>query len=376
MIAVAIPADLWAELRHEGLIEPTSRRPDGPLRADPGGRRGCPGRRGRFPGSPRSQRAECDSPRPRSPAPGSSTWSRTTTSAGSSPGRTAPRSSRRTGLERGRRSATLSFNRARGHAPRDALPGRAARRRRSSSAASRGAIFDVIVDMRPDSPTYLQHFGVELRRRRAPALYVPGDVRRRLPDPRRRHRGDLPGERDSTRPAPSAASATTTRPSAIEWPLPGRRLISEKDACLAAAATANERPVIIVDKALRARAEAGDPVRVGMIGAGFMARGIANSDPQLVPRDAPGGDREPHRVDRACGPTPRPGSTPRTSSRSSSRGSSSRTPSAPGRYAVTDDPIVVCRRAVGRGHPRGHRDHRVRGARASSGRSSTASTSS
>lgn len=35
--------------------------------------------------------------------------------------------------------------------------------------------------------------------------------------------------------------------------------------------------MIIVDTALRKRAEAGDPVRVGMIGAGFMARGIANS---------------------------------------------------------------------------------------------------
>jgi predicted homoserine dehydrogenase-like protein len=35
--------------------------------------------------------------------------------------------------------------------------------------------------------------------------------------------------------------------------------------------------MIIVDTALKARAEAGNPVRVGMIGAGFMARGIANS---------------------------------------------------------------------------------------------------
>ena len=35
--------------------------------------------------------------------------------------------------------------------------------------------------------------------------------------------------------------------------------------------------MIIVDTALQARAEAGNPVRVGMIGAGFMARGIANS---------------------------------------------------------------------------------------------------
>ena len=54
--------------------------------------------------------------------------------------------------------------------------------------------------------------------------------------------------------------------------------------------------MIIVDTALRRReAEAGNPVRVGMVGAGFMARGIAQLDPQLDPRDAPRGHREPHR---------------------------------------------------------------------------------
>lgn len=36
-----------------------------------------------------------------------------------------------------------------------------------------GAIFDVIVDLRSDSPTYLQHFGVELTARNRRALYVP-----------------------------------------------------------------------------------------------------------------------------------------------------------------------------------------------------------
>jgi len=41
--------------------------------------------------------------------------------------------------------------------------------------------------------------------------------------------------------------------------------------------------VIIVDSALRRREEAGDPVRVGMIGAGFMARGIANSILNSIP---------------------------------------------------------------------------------------------
>lgn len=36
-----------------------------------------------------------------------------------------------------------------------------------------GAIFDVIVDLRRDSPTYLQHVGVELSSANRAALYVP-----------------------------------------------------------------------------------------------------------------------------------------------------------------------------------------------------------
>lgn len=36
-----------------------------------------------------------------------------------------------------------------------------------------GAIWDVIVDLRPDSPTYLQHFGVELAASNRLALYIP-----------------------------------------------------------------------------------------------------------------------------------------------------------------------------------------------------------
>jgi dTDP-4-dehydrorhamnose 3,5-epimerase len=38
---------------------------------------------------------------------------------------------------------------------------------------SRGAILDVIVDLRPDSPTYLQHVGVELTAENRRGLYVP-----------------------------------------------------------------------------------------------------------------------------------------------------------------------------------------------------------
>jgi dTDP-4-dehydrorhamnose 3,5-epimerase len=38
---------------------------------------------------------------------------------------------------------------------------------------TRGAIYDVIVDLRPDSPTYLQHYGIELSADNYRSLYVP-----------------------------------------------------------------------------------------------------------------------------------------------------------------------------------------------------------
>lgn len=39
---------------------------------------------------------------------------------------------------------------------------------------TRGAVFDAIVDLRPDSPTYLRSFGVELSSENRRALFVPG----------------------------------------------------------------------------------------------------------------------------------------------------------------------------------------------------------
>lgn len=38
---------------------------------------------------------------------------------------------------------------------------------------TKGAIYDVIIDMRPGSPTYMQHIGVELTADNRRALYVP-----------------------------------------------------------------------------------------------------------------------------------------------------------------------------------------------------------
>jgi dTDP-4-dehydrorhamnose 3,5-epimerase len=39
--------------------------------------------------------------------------------------------------------------------------------------ATRGAVLDIIVDLRPESPTYLQHVGVELSADNHRAIYVP-----------------------------------------------------------------------------------------------------------------------------------------------------------------------------------------------------------
>src|SRR5688572_1901143 len=36
-----------------------------------------------------------------------------------------------------------------------------------------GSLWDVIVDLRPDSPSYLRHFGIELSARNRSALYIP-----------------------------------------------------------------------------------------------------------------------------------------------------------------------------------------------------------
>jgi dTDP-4-dehydrorhamnose 3,5-epimerase len=38
---------------------------------------------------------------------------------------------------------------------------------------TKGAVYDVIIDLRPDSPTYKQHIGVELTEDNRRALYVP-----------------------------------------------------------------------------------------------------------------------------------------------------------------------------------------------------------
>lgn len=38
---------------------------------------------------------------------------------------------------------------------------------------TRGALLDIIVDLRPESPTYLRHFAIELSEENGKALYIP-----------------------------------------------------------------------------------------------------------------------------------------------------------------------------------------------------------
>ena len=83
---------------------------------------------------------------------------------------------------------------------------------------TRGAILDIIVDLRPESPTYLEHVAVELTEDNHRALYVPErfahGYQALATRPRRATRSA-----SSIRPRPRAACSTTTR-LGLDWPLP------------------------------------------------------------------------------------------------------------------------------------------------------------
>src|ERR671917_2656324 len=96
--------------------------------------------------------------------------------------------------------------------------------------------------------------------------------------------------------------------------------------------------MIIVDRALEARAAAGNPVRVAMVGAGFMARGIAN---QIV-NSTPGmrlvaiANRTPDRAEQAYREAGVE-EVARVSTRAALEEAI-----RPGRAAVTEDAMLLC----------------------------------
>lgn len=99
--------------------------------------------------------------------------------------------------------------------------------------------------------------------------------------------------------------------------------------------------MIIVDRALKARAEAGNPIQVGMVGAGFMARGIANQIINSVPgmRLAAIANRT---VESARRCYEEAGIAPDETVEAESPGQIEAAV-ARGRYAVTGDPTALCR---------------------------------
>jgi len=93
---------------------------------------------------------------------------------------------------------------------------------------TRGAIFDVIVDLRADSSTFGRWFGVELEEAAGRALYVPEGFAHGFQT--------LVDDVDvlymiSTPYAPESASGVRWDDPflAIEWPHTGRRVISDRD---------------------------------------------------------------------------------------------------------------------------------------------------
>ena len=109
---------------------------------------------------------------------------------------------------------------ARRDASRAALPDARRTRRSKLVRCTRGAIFDVIVDLREGSPTHGEWFGVRARRGARERALRPEGVRARLPDARRRRRGLL---HDADPYVPEAAAGVRWDDPAfgIEWPPAG-----------------------------------------------------------------------------------------------------------------------------------------------------------
>jgi dTDP-4-dehydrorhamnose 3,5-epimerase len=92
---------------------------------------------------------------------------------------------------------------------------------------TRGAIFDIIVDLRPESPTYLDHVAVELNEGNQRALYVPE---------RFAHGYQVLSDNTDTSyqvgefytPEAEAGLLYNDRRLALKWPLP-LGIISDKD---------------------------------------------------------------------------------------------------------------------------------------------------
>ena len=77
---------------------------------------------------------------------------------------------------------------------------------------TRGGIVDIIVDLRPESPTFLEHVAVELTEENGRSLYVPERFAHGYQVLEDDDRDDLPGRRVLRARAWRAACRRSTRP--------------------------------------------------------------------------------------------------------------------------------------------------------------------
>jgi dTDP-4-dehydrorhamnose 3,5-epimerase len=104
---------------------------------------------------------------------------------------------------------------------------------------SRGALLDVVVDLRPDSPTYLDHLMVELDQDSRRAVFIPSGLAHgflTLAD-----RTEVLYQMDTPHVPAAARGARWDDPAfAIRWPAPPA-VISERDRCYPDFSTASTR---------------------------------------------------------------------------------------------------------------------------------------
>ena len=203
---------------------------------------------------------------------------------------------------------------------------------------TRGSVYDVAVDLRPASPTFRRWAAVELSGHNYRAFYIPEGCAH----------GYLTLEDDvvltySTSPptlrSMRAASASTTRHSAYNGRAPVQ-VISAADRGWPNFHSSEDKPVIIVDTALKKREQEGRPVTVAMVGAGYMARGIAL---EIITRDARAcawsaiANRNVAQAELAYS------QAGITAQRAGGSVAAIEQAIAAGRHVVTDDPTLLCR---------------------------------
>ena len=247
---------------------------------------------------------------------------------------------------------------------------------------TRGAIVDIIVDLRPESPTYLESISVELNEENGRALYVPErfahgyqtlvDATETSYQVGEFYAPETEGGLAYDDPRLGARVAAPRRGHLREGRGVGAARRGRAGSTQAHDASGGGRGgVILVDTALRAREAEGNPIRVGMVGAGFMGQGLTNQIVNSVPgmRMVAVSNRNPDRARQVF-------ALRRDGARARRRPVRARGRDPLGAAGVYRRSAPAVPQRAGRRRVRGHGRRRVRDTRRCSRRSATARTSS